>query len=945
MKGELIENITKFNVVVITEMMSRKKLEQIDEICRKNKIAFIYSSILGLSGFDFGPEHNILDDNGEECKTYVVKLIENNGCVTIDGYFETGVLMLNDGDFVKFREVGGMTQLNDGKPREIKIISETSFKVVNEDFNKYPEYTNGGFVEQVKIPKKYHYKSLKERFINFFDEKPIDPLDLTKFGRNELLYITFLALNEYFSKNNSLPELNNKSQANEIVKRTKKIYDNNFKLSKEGKLNWFSGVQEWDEKIPSQVAFWAKAEISSVCSILGGIVAQEIVKFTGKYIPINQWLTLDFFETVESLGDNVDRNLKNSRYDEQIAIYGNEIQKKIENSNIFIIGAGGLGCEYLKNFALMGMSTSKGKEVIVTDNNNIKMNNLNTQFLFRKTDIGKSKSKLACISAKKINPLFNPKDLQSFVLPINEHIFNEEFWNSKTFIINSINSFGDNIKSSKYIDSQCTIYGKCLIDSGTYGTKAHIQSIIPHVTSCYNDNEDLENCEMRNRRKWCCPCHSSPVIIEHCMNWGRNTFDYFFTNVIKDIKALLKDQNKFYSDLKMESGGNINLYFLKLKFVIDHIILVAEQNIDKLIEFAIKQYTENFCYNIKQILFHCPENYTHNDGTKLWRPPLKIPQPIPYNPDDPQIFLFIKNYIKILSRALSIKGDLSDARIKEVSRKTKISPFVPKNKKGYEEYSDFIIEEKKIVEKKAETEKKDESSSIIKELNIYIKKILEPEKIKSVNFEKYDDCHIDFIHICSNLRARNFKIKEYDKIKTKIYAGKIIPTLVTTTFSIAGIVILQLYTLYQTNKIDFIRDCHLNLGINCIILSEPRPVIKMQDKEIDPILLGPVKAIPPSWTVWDKITINKSMTCKELIDYILEKYNVEVSIISAGNVTIIQTFMTSSKNIIDQKIEDIYNNKVKVKLHKKIKCLYLNLSGDIGEATALMPLFKYIFKN
>ena len=488
----------------------------------------------------------------------------------------------------------------------------------------------------------------------------------------------------------------------------------------------------------------------------------------------------------------------------------------------------------------MGMSTSKGKEVIVTDNNNIKMNNLNTQFLFRKTDIGKSKSKLACISAKKINPLFNPKDLQSFVSPINEHIFNEEFWNSKTFIINA---FHGNITSRKYIDDQCTIYGKCLIDSGTYGTKAHIQSIIPHLTSCYNDSRDLEHYEMKNRGNWCCPSHSSPIIIEDCINWGSNMFDYFFTDVIKDIKALLKDQIKFYSDLKI-SGRNIYLQLLKLKFVIDHIILVVEQNIDKLIEFAIKQYTENFCYNIKQILFDFPENYTHRDGTKLWRPPLKIPQPIPYNPDDPQIFLFIKNYIKILSRALSIKGDLSDARIKEVSRKTKISPCVPKNK-----YKEIKI---KLDKKKDEAEKEDESSSIDKELNIYIKKILEPEKIKPENFEKYDDCHIDFIHICSNLRARNFKIKECDKIKTKIYAGKIIPTLATTTSSIAGIVILKLYTLYQTNKIDFIRDCHLNLGINCIILSEPRSVIKMQDKEIDPILLGPVKAIPPGWTFGTK---------------------------------------------------------------------------------------------
>lgn len=91
MKGQLMENITKFNVIVITEVMKKEELIEIDEICRKNKIAFIYSAILGLSGFvfdDFGPEHSILDDNGEDCKTYIVKLISNDGCVTIDDSLE-----------------------------------------------------------------------------------------------------------------------------------------------------------------------------------------------------------------------------------------------------------------------------------------------------------------------------------------------------------------------------------------------------------------------------------------------------------------------------------------------------------------------------------------------------------------------------------------------------------------------------------------------------------------------------------------------------------------------------------------------------------------------------------------------------------------------------------------------------------------------------------------
>ena len=193
-----------------------------------------------------------------------------------------------------------------------------------------------------------------------------------------------MVLHEYFSKNNSLPELNNKYQIKEIVKRTKEIYD---ELNKKGNLIWFQNIQKWDEKIPEMVASWARAEISPICSFLGGIVSQEIIKYTGIYIPINQWLIFDFFETVENLGENVHRKLKNSRYDDQIAIFGNEIQKKIEETNIFLVGAGALGCEYLKIFALMGISTSKGKEIIVTDNDNIKLCNLNNQFLFCKKNI------------------------------------------------------------------------------------------------------------------------------------------------------------------------------------------------------------------------------------------------------------------------------------------------------------------------------------------------------------------------------------------------------------------------------------------------------------------------------------------------------------------------------------------------------------------------------
>ena len=590
MKGDLFENLEKFNIIIITEIMQKDKLELINEKCRKKNIGFIYASILGLSGFvfdDFGTEHTILDYNGEECNPYLIESISNDGIVTINNSYSGFKFDLEDGNFVKFSDVRGIPELNDGKLRKIKIISNNSFKIVGENFWKYPEYNSGGIVEQVKIPRKMYHKSLKERFKNFFDNKPIEPIDSSKIGRNELLFIIFSAIHEYYSKNNSLPELNNKNNIDQIIIKTKELYHKNNKLSQKGKLPWFSYMYDWDEEIPRLIASWARAEISPLCSFLGGIVSQEIIKYTGKYIPINQWLVFDFFETIEKLGEKVDRNLKNSRYDDQIAIFGNEIQKKIEESNIFLIGAGALGCEFLKNFSLMGISTSKDKQLIITDNDNIEISNLSNQFLFRKEDIGKSKSKCATDTIKKINPSFNCKNLQIKISEESEHIFTEDFWNSKTFIINAV----DNIKARQYIDKQCTLYNKVLIDTGISDTKAHLQMIIPHITSCYNDSLDI--CEMKVRLSDCWVC-KPPSNIEYCIKYGRKIFDEYLTYDVNDAKKLLEDRDKFFSEIKSEIERKsivfLSFQITKLRFIKKYLALAEEQNINKLIEFSVNQY-------------------------------------------------------------------------------------------------------------------------------------------------------------------------------------------------------------------------------------------------------------------------------------------------------------------------------------------------------------------
>ena len=47
------------------------------------------------------------------------------------------------------------------------------------------------------------------------------------------------------------------------------------------------------------------------------------------------------------------------------------------------MGAGAIGCELLKNFAMMGVACGEGGVVYVTDMDVIEKSNLNRQFLFR----------------------------------------------------------------------------------------------------------------------------------------------------------------------------------------------------------------------------------------------------------------------------------------------------------------------------------------------------------------------------------------------------------------------------------------------------------------------------------------------------------------------------------------------------------------------------------
>ena len=71
---------------------------------------------------------------------------------------------------------------------------------------------------------------------------------------------------------------------------------------------------------------------------------------------------------------------------------GRPLLELVASQRVFLVGAGAVGCELLKNFAMLGVGTRGHGGITVTDPDIIENSNLNRQFLFREEHLRKPKS-------------------------------------------------------------------------------------------------------------------------------------------------------------------------------------------------------------------------------------------------------------------------------------------------------------------------------------------------------------------------------------------------------------------------------------------------------------------------------------------------------------------------------------------------------------------------
>ncbi|KAI7716064.1 putative ubiquitin-like activating enzyme [Hortaea werneckii] len=210
---------------------------------------------------------------------------------------------------------------------------------------------------------------------------------------------------------------------------------------------------------------------------------------------------------------------------------GLPLTKRVKESRVLLVGAGGIGCEVLKNLVCCGFGSlplaaqkppptdteteakvqqEKKPEIVVIDLDTIDLSNLNRQFLFRKQHIKKPKAVVAKETASAFNPSVN---IDAHHASIFDSQYNVEFFESFDLVFNAL----DNLAARRHVNKMCLAADVPLIESGTTGFNGQVQTIKKGVTECYDCNP-----KPVQKSFPICTIRSTPSQPIHCIVWAKS---------------------------------------------------------------------------------------------------------------------------------------------------------------------------------------------------------------------------------------------------------------------------------------------------------------------------------------------------------------------------------------------------------------------------------------
>uniref|UniRef100_A0A672YZ73 E1 ubiquitin-activating enzyme n=1 Tax=Sphaeramia orbicularis TaxID=375764 RepID=A0A672YZ73_9TELE len=736
--------LLKFQVVVLTDS-SLDDQKRFGDFCHSHGIKFIVADTKGLCGqlfCDFGKDFMVLDQDGEMPASAMIQTIfkDNPGVVICTDDQKHG---FSDGSKVSFSGVQGMTELNTRGPWEIKVRSPHAFSIG--DISGFSEYERGGVVTEVKQPCTISFKPLSEALL---DQELLIFNDFGKMERHKTLHLTFQALHNFVKKEQRLPNPRSQSDADALLDLVRK-------------LNEVAQLEQLDEAAVKSLSYTAQGDLAPINAFIGGLAAQEVIKAcSGKFTPLQQWLYFDALECLPEEQDQLDDSTfsaKGTRYDGQIAVFGSAFQEKLAKQKYFLVGAGAIGCELLKNFALIGLGAGDKGHVTVTDMDFIEKSNLNRQFLFRSQDIGKSKSEVAAKAVKAMNPQMNISAHQNRLDPESEQVYDYHFFMG----LDGVAAALDNVEARAYLDGRCVQHQKPMLEGGTLGSKGHTLVVVPHLTESYGPAKSSSNAAIP-----LCTLKNFPHRIEHTLQWARDQFEGLFKQTPENVNMFLRDADFVERTLGHGDAEALEVLGGVWSSLVD--LAAGGQSptsFEDCVKWARCKWETHFNNDILQLL-HCfpPEHVTSN-GLPFWSGSKRCPQPLTFDPNNTTHLDYVVAAANLYRQIHGVKGTRDRASIAKVLETVSVPAFTPKSSVKIHVTDEEMEEDKK---------KGSHDAAKLEELKAKLasSSLKNPAKpMYPIDFEKDDDTnfHMDFIVAASNLRAENYDIPAANRHKVNIF--------------------------------------------------------------------------------------------------------------------------------------------------------------------------------
>jgi ubiquitin-activating enzyme E1 len=931
----------KIGALVITQILDLQTLISLNERCRENRVSFFYSFIGGLAAdifVDHGCDHIIFDANGEKpvqkLITSIVAVSDKEVKIRYEAPEGQQAISIDKG-FYEITEVEGIGSLN-GKVVEVIIgdsdpvktirVTDSITVTINESptngnspirINKTPiavgegeQYLKGGLLTEKKVAELSPMMSFAQKLRDAGDPWAVPPTTVQTdyFGSEFQQHVAFYAVHAFYGIQRRLPSV----RSAEDLATVRKIADD-LVTSKS-----VTAPDDWEinEEYFKKYVSLCGVELQALSAFAGGVLAQEVVKCTGKFTPIPGWLHFSSFESLPA-DDQVptaeDSRPRHDARDELAAVYGWSFVEKLGNLRYFLVGSGALGCEFLKNFALNNICAGPEGKLYVTDADRIELSNLARQFLFREHNVGQPKSRAAAAMAKQMNPQFKVESLEVFVGPKTEDIFHDDFWIALDGVCNAL----DNIEARLYVDQQCVRYEKPLLESGTMGTSGNVDTIVPHKTRTYGEGGEAAEgmgvpmCTLRN----------FPHLPDHCIEWARDIFELLFVKLGKNLESYLNNADVFIENVRDKAGSEPGAAYFDVRALTAYARFIANPSIGAAAQCAYDLFHFLFRDRILDLQNTFPadcrivDKDTGADKGPFWNEKKRYPTVAVFSTETADHFEFMRSATILLGVTAGILPAKTDAIDEEhylteyrtenawllhILSGLNVPEYVPApvSTAGTDDATPNAAASSAAFEE----EKERKLSQMIQNLSIVSESLranieTTPVTIETASFEKDDDAnmHIAFITATSNARCANYSIRAVDFHECKVIAGKIIAAIATTTAAVCGLVMLELFKVVLGKGTDDFMNRNIGLaGNKYTSFSADAPVkYKTKAESIAPDVTeslpadaydekGKVKAeyyetrvqraYPEGHSIWDKLTISADLSLKDFARWLDQEH-------------------------------------------------------------------------